>query len=44
MKRKAVKPRDYIRSLGYDPDKVSMMQVMNADWRAKNPPTNPIST
>lgn len=44
MKRKAVKPRDYIRSLGYDPDKVSMMQVMNADWCAKNPPTNPIST
>lgn len=44
MKRKAVKPCDYIRSLGYDPDKVNMIQVMNADWRAKNPPTNPIST
>ena len=39
MKRKAVKPRDYISSLGYDPDKVSMIQVLNPEWRAQHPPT-----
>lgn len=40
-KENAVNPREYIRSLGYDPKRVSMMQVMNPDWRAKNPPTLP---
>ena len=39
MKRKAVKPRDYISSLGYDPDKVGMIQVFNPEWRAQHPPT-----
>ena len=39
QERNAVKPADYIRSLGYDPAKVTMMQALNADWRAMNPPT-----
>ena len=44
QKRDAVKPADYIRSLGYDPRKVGMLQVMDPEWRAKNPPTlNPES-
>lgn len=31
-------PADYIRSLGYDPEKVSLKQVMQPEWRRKNPP------
>lgn len=44
MEKNAVKPADYIRSLGYDPQKVTMVQVLNPDWRAANPPDNPPST
>ena len=31
-------PADYIRSLGYDPEKVSLKQVMQPEWRRENPP------
>lgn len=34
-----IKPADYIRSKGYDPEKVTMTQVMNPDWCSNNPPT-----
>ena len=39
QERDAVKPAVYIRSLGYDPEKVTMIQVLNPEWRAKHPPT-----
>ncbi len=42
MVRNAVKPADYIRSLGYDPQKVNMLQVRDPEWRASHPPTLPI--
>lgn len=31
-------PADYIRSKGYDPEKVTMAQVMNPEWCRNNPP------
>lgn len=34
----AAKPADIIRSMGYDPDKVTIQQAFNPDWRARNPP------
>lgn len=34
-----IKPADYIRSKGYDPEKVTMAQVMNPNWCSNNPPT-----
>lgn len=34
----SVKPDEIIRRWGYDPAKVSLVQVMNPAWRAKNPP------
>lgn len=43
MVRKSVRPSDYIRSLGYDPAKVSMAQVCNPEWCRLNPPENAFS-
>ena len=43
QEKNAVKPAEYIRSLGYDPKKVSMIQVMNPEWRAKHPPTETVN-
>lgn len=37
-KSNAVRPDDYIRSMGYDPGRVKIWEVMNPDWRATNPP------
>ncbi len=42
MQKKAVKPAEYIRRLGYDPAKVGMQHVCDPEWRAKNPPTLPV--
>lgn len=34
-------PEDKIRNWGYDPNEVRLSQVMNPNWREKNPPTHP---
>lgn len=40
-RQNAIKPADYIRSLGYDPQHVTLTQVMNPSWRKDNPPKSP---
>lgn len=37
--RTAAKPADIIRSMGYDPSRVSLSQAMSPEWTAANPPT-----
>ena len=36
--REAVSPDTLIRKMGYDPERVSLAQAMNPEWREKNPP------
>lgn len=41
LQANAEKPADVIRRYGYDPDKVSLSQVLNHEWRERNPPESP---
>lgn len=38
QEREKASPSEWIRRMGYDPDRVSLAQAMNPEWREKNPP------
>ncbi len=42
MRRDAVRPADLIRSYGYDPEKVTILQATDPEWRARNPASGPL--
>lgn len=41
FEKKKTDPRTYIKNKGYDPDTVTMVQIMRPDWCKNNPPTHP---
>ncbi|MBO5445370.1 MAG: DUF4373 domain-containing protein [Muribaculaceae bacterium] len=35
------KPEEWVRNQGYDPQEVTLLQLMSPGWREQNPPTHP---